>query len=153
MSTHNQIDTAAAGHAGAGGPEISLFRYKDEWERKDTATPAPPPEGTPRTSPARYAGEYEEIGAEIGRLVDVKNRAHGDSFHRCGAIMQILYPVGIKPEQMDDALAIVRIVDEFFRLGNKRDTFGEDPWENITGYGILKCRKQPEQGGPIEGQP
>ncbi|MFH2073924.1 MAG: hypothetical protein ABIJ57_01065 [Pseudomonadota bacterium] len=31
---------------------------------------------------------YEEIGQTIGRLVDKKNRAYGDSFHRSGEIIK-----------------------------------------------------------------
>jgi len=85
-------------------------------------------------------GNYEEIGARIGALVDKKNAAYGNSIHDAGKVMRILYPHGIKPEQMDDALAQIRILDKMFRIANKKTAFGENPFEDIAGYGILKCR-------------
>jgi hypothetical protein len=98
----------------------------------------PPPPGEPER---RLPGYYEGLGRRIGALVDRKNRAYGDSFHRSGKIMRILYPDGIRPDQMDDALAIIRILDKMFRLATRRDAFGENPWEDIAGYAILKNRE------------
>jgi hypothetical protein len=101
-------------------------------------------------TPAPRAGYYEGLGRSIGALVDRKNRAYGDSFHRSGQIMRILYPDGIRPDQMDDALAIIRILDKFFRLASRKgcDAFGEDPWEDVAGYAILKNRDdRPKTGG------
>ena len=34
-------------------------------------------------------------------------------------------------------LAITRVVDKLFRIANKKDAFGENPWQDIAGYGIL----------------
>jgi hypothetical protein len=90
-------------------------------------------------------GKYEEIGAVIGRLVDKKNKAYGDGFGKTGAILKILYPHRITPEQYDDVLAIVRILDKFFRLAtNRKDPMGGNPWGDVAGYGILKCRDMEE---------
>lgn len=83
---------------------------------------------------------YEEIGARIGALVDKKNAAYGNAVHDAGKVMRVLYPNGIRADQMDDALAIVRILDKMFRIANKKTAFGENPFEDIAGYGILKCR-------------
>jgi len=95
-------------------------------------------------------GQYEEIGARIGALVDKKNAAYGNSIHDAGHVMRILYPKGISPEQMDDALALVRILDKMFRIANKKNAFGENPFEDIAGYGILKCReKSPHDRGHV----
>lgn len=80
---------------------------------------------------------YAQIGEEIGKLVQEKNEAYGDSFSRSGEIMQILYPTGIAPEQYIDALSVVRVLDKLFRIANKRDAFGESPWQDIIGYAIL----------------
>ena len=84
---------------------------------------------------------YEQIGAEIGRLVTEKQVAYGDSFGKSGDVLRILYPDGIKPEHYDDALAVVRIVDKLFRIANSRDAFGESPYKDIAGYGILGVGK------------
>ena len=81
--------------------------------------------------------QYEKIGTEIGRLVQKKNEAYGDSFGQASKILEVLYPDGIKPSQYRDALAITRVIDKLFRLANKKDAFGESPWRDICGYAIL----------------
>lgn len=80
---------------------------------------------------------YREIGEEIGRLVQEKNEAYGDSFGQACRILEVLYPTGINPAQYRDALAITRVIDKLFRLANKKDAFGESPWRDICGYAIL----------------
>ena len=91
------------------------------------------------------ATQFERIAAEIGKLVTEKNAAYGDSFARCGDILRILYPNGIKPEQYDDMLGIVRVEDKCFRIANKKDAFGESPWRDIAGYGILGAAKDEQK--------
>ena len=81
---------------------------------------------------------YEMIGSVIGRATDSKNTAYGDSIHRSGAVLRILYPHGIATEQYDDAQAVVRIIDKLFRIATKKAAFGENPFRDIAGYGILK---------------
>jgi hypothetical protein len=81
--------------------------------------------------------KYKQIGEEIGSLVDEKNAAYGSSFAESYKILSVLYPNGIQPEQYTDALAIIRIIDKLFRLANKKDAFGESPWNDIAGYAIL----------------
>lgn len=83
------------------------------------------------------SGRYKAAGAQIGELVDQKQAAYGDAFGKSGAVMRILYPNGISPEQMDDALAVVRVLDKLFRIATDRDALGESPWRDITGYGLL----------------
>ena len=81
--------------------------------------------------------DYESIGRQVGKLVQEKNKAYGDSFGRASKILEVLYPNGIKPEQYSDALAITRVLDKLFRLANKKDAFGESPWRDICGYAVL----------------
>jgi hypothetical protein len=80
---------------------------------------------------------YESLGAEVGRLVATKQRAYGDAFGRAGPIMRILYPRGVPPAALDDALAVVRVLDKLFRIATDRDALGESPWQDIVGYGLL----------------
>lgn len=87
--------------------------------------------------PFIHAGKYEAIAQKIGHLVDRKNAAYGDSFNRSGEILAILYPEGIRPEQYRDALAVTRVVDKLFRIATAKEAFGESPWKDIAGYGIL----------------
>ena len=92
--------------------------------------------------PSGINGKYERIGADIGALVDRKNTAYGNSIHEAGQIVRILYPRGINPDQYDDVLALIRIIDKMFRIANDKKAFGEDPFMDIAGYGILKCRRR-----------
>ena len=84
---------------------------------------------------------YEEEGQKIGKLVDKKNHAYGDSFRLSGDILKVLYPKGIKSEQYNDMLAVVRVIDKIFRIATDRDALGEDPWGDIAGYAILRARQ------------
>ena len=85
--------------------------------------------------------KFADIGESVGALVDEKQAAYGDSFGKAGKIMRVLYPEGIRPDQMDDALCIVRIVDKLFRIATDRDALGESPYRDIAGYGLLGARR------------
>lgn len=84
---------------------------------------------------------YTTIAAEIAATVVTKQAAYGDSFGKSGEVMCILYPDGIEPEQMDDALCVVRIVDKLFRIATARDALGESPYRDIAGYALLGASK------------
>lgn len=80
---------------------------------------------------------YQEIGNEIGKLVQTKQEAYGNSFGKAGNVLREMYPDGITPDQYDDALCIVRILDKLFRIATKKDAFGESPYRDICGYALL----------------
>ena len=91
---------------------------------------------------------FSRLGREIGELVADKQEAYGDSFGKAGEVMRILYPAGISPSQMDDALAVVRVIDKLFRVATDRDALGESPWRDIVGYallGVARCEVKREQ--------
>jgi hypothetical protein len=88
---------------------------------------------------------FVKFGEEIGNLVAEKNEAYGDSFGKIGNVMRELYPNGINIEQMDDALTVVRVIDKLFRIATKKDAFGESPWKDICGYGLLGWRRDEEK--------
>jgi hypothetical protein len=96
------------------------------------------------------SGPWERIGAEIGRLVEQKQAAYGDSFGRAGAVMRALYPAGIPPEKLDDALTVVRVVDKLFRIATDRDALGESPWRDVAGYALLSVARVEAQRPPAE---
>ena len=81
--------------------------------------------------------EFEVIAAQLGQIVTAKNLAYGNSMATSGAALRLLYPQGIRPEQMDDALLIARIWDKLQRIATDRDALGESPYMDIAGYGIL----------------
>jgi hypothetical protein len=80
---------------------------------------------------------FMAIAKQAGELVSEKNMAYGKSFHRSGDFLKLLYPDGIKPDQYQDALALVRVFDKQMRIATAKDAFGESPWGDICGYGIL----------------
>lgn len=85
--------------------------------------------------------DFVQIGNEIGKLVQEKNQAYGDSYAKSGDFLRLLYPDGIKPEQYDDMLGNVRVFDKQMRIATRKGAFGENPWGDIAGYGILGVAK------------
>ncbi len=86
--------------------------------------------------------DYSGIGMEIGKLVEEKQAAYGDSFGKSGDVLRALYPTGISLEQFNDALTVVRVVDKLFRIATNRDALGESPWRDIAGYSLLAVERQ-----------
>ena len=80
---------------------------------------------------------YSDIGKKVGKLVIDKNAAYGDSFGKSGECLRQMYPNGIKPEQYDDLLTLVRILDKLFRIASNPTAFSENPYQDIVGYGLL----------------
>lgn len=90
--------------------------------------------------------DLAEIGREVGELCREKNNAYGSSFAKSGEVMRMLYPDGIRPENMTDAMLVVRVIDKLFRVATDRDAFGESPWRDIAGYGVLGTAKDEQRG-------
>ncbi len=84
---------------------------------------------------------YEQLGISVGKLVDEKQAAYGNSFGKAGEFLKLLYPDCIKPEQYHNALALVRIFDKQMRIATDKDAFGENPYKDIVGYGLLGMGK------------
>lgn len=84
---------------------------------------------------------YSKIGQEIGKLVESKQAAYGDSFGKSGQVLRLLYPDGIPTEKLDDALTVVRVVDKLFRIATAKDAFGESPWSDVCGYAVLSIHR------------
>lgn len=88
---------------------------------------------------------YADIGRDVGVTVQEKQAAYGDSFGKSGEVMRILYPDGIPPSKLDDALTVVRVLDKLFRIATDRDALGESPWRDIAGYALLSVARQEKQ--------
>ena len=100
-------------------------------------------------------GKYKELAEQIGNLVEEKNAAYGNSFDQAGEFLRLLYPNGIPPEAYGDMLCVVRIFDKLKRIATNKDAFGESPYGDIIGYGLLGLhkdklagRKTPELAAP-----
>ena len=97
--------------------------------------------------------KYVLLAQEIGATVEEKQLAYGDSFGKAGQVMQILYPNGIAPEQMSDALCVVRIIDKLFRIATDRDALAESPYRDIAGYALLGAsRVEAANGSQLRGR-
>jgi hypothetical protein len=92
---------------------------------------------------------YEEIGEKLGQLVAEKNAAYGSAFDKSGEILRVLYPNGIRPDQYTDALGTIRVIDKLFRIATAKDAFGESPWQDIAGYGILGASRKENESRQI----
>ena len=84
---------------------------------------------------------YDDVGKSLGLLVNKKQEAYGDSFGKSGEVLRILYPDGVKSDQLDDMLTIVRILDKLFRIATSPDAFSENPWADIGGYSLLGMKR------------
>lgn len=86
-------------------------------------------------------GKYKELAERIGNLVDDKNAAYGSSFDQAGDFLKLLYPDGIPVASYTDMLCVVRIFDKLKRIATRKDAFGESPYGDIVGYGLLGLYK------------
>ena len=86
--------------------------------------------------------EFMPIAISIANLVKEKNLAYGDAFGKSGEILKTLFPNGVAPEQYDNMLTIVRVLDKLFRIATDKDAFGENPWRDIGGYSLLAVRQE-----------
>ena len=84
---------------------------------------------------------FEQVGAEVGALVDKKNLAYGNSFELSGEFMKILFPNGIQPSQYTDMLLLIRMFDKMMRIANQKEAFDESPYADLAGYSILGTAK------------
>lgn len=104
-------------------------------------------------------GKYTDLAEKIGKLVDEKNAAYGSSFDQAGDFLKLLYPDGIPVDSYTDMLCVVRIFDKLKRIATRKDAFGESPYGDIVGYGLLGLYKdggsqkventEPEPSAPI----
>jgi hypothetical protein len=83
----------------------------------------------------------ERVGLGVTALCVEKNKAYGSSFEKAGEFLRLLYPDGLRPEQYGDALLLVRIFDKQMRVATNPAAFGESPYRDIAGYGLLGAAK------------
>ena len=95
---------------------------------------------------------YSNLGTAIGRLVEEKDQAYGSSFQRSREILKVLYPDGVQPNQYGDMLAITRVIDKLFRIANRKEAFGENPWQDIAGYGLLGVANEMDEEEKVTGE-
>jgi hypothetical protein len=92
------------------------------------------------TDPYRKS-DLASLANELGALLVEKNQAYGSSFEKSGEFLRLLFPHGIQPHQYGDVLLLVRIFDKQMRIATRKDAFGESPYRDLAGYGILGAAK------------
>lgn len=76
---------------------------------------------------------------DLGETLIKKNRAYGDSVNKNQAVLRALYPDGVKPEQFQDFLFVVRMLDKVARIcRGDNSAFNEDAWFDLAGYAVLR---------------
>lgn len=81
------------------------------------------------------------LGAKLGAFVQIKNAAYGESFGKAGPFLALLCPDGLPTDRFTDALLCVRVFDKLMRIMTRKDAFGESPWLDVAGYGLLGAHK------------
>ena len=89
---------------------------------------------------------YEATGAAVGRMVTRKQAQYGDSFRAVPQIMAVLYPDGIRPDQYQDVLTVVRMIDKLKRIATRHPSDAESPWKDIAGYAVLALHHELQAG-------
>ena len=88
-----------------------------------------------------------EVGHNLADFVVSKNLAYGDAVTVSEAVMLALFPDGIPPEKIGDALLMVRTIDKLCRIARGDKTaFGESPWSDVGGYGVLGATRDKIRG-------
>lgn len=95
-------------------------------------------------------GKYELEGKNLGRLVDEKQAAYGDSIAQTEKLMHVFlsrYEEGdtykIPKSLLNHILLQVRIIDKQNRIFSNPDgdLMDESPYKDIAGYGLLGNKK------------
>lgn len=81
--------------------------------------------------------DFAGTGRAIGELVEEKNTAYGSAFADSARFLELLYPSGVPLSAYTDVLLMVRIFDKMKRIATAKDAFGEDPFRDIAGYGVI----------------
>jgi len=84
--------------------------------------------------------DYEELGRQIGALVEQKQIEYGDAVSVTADVLKVLYPDGVDVEDFRDLLLVTRVVDKLCPIahGNQGDEYA---WQDIAGYGLLWMRR------------
>lgn len=85
---------------------------------------------------------FIDIATDIAAEVTEKDKAYGSAFDKCENYLNILYPEGIRPEQYQVMLMLVRDFDKNMRIVNAPDAFGESPFRDKIGYALLGERSR-----------
>lgn len=92
--------------------------------------------------------DYEQKGQQIGKLVTEKQKSYGDSVDKAFRIFKIFLEDYYDENQkayivtedlLQQMLLKLRVTDKLNRIASNPsfDLMGENPWQDIAGYGLL----------------
>lgn len=90
---------------------------------------------------------FDIVAIGVGKLVTRKDKAYGSAVKKGAPFLRMLFPNGIHPDRYEDLLLIIRIYDKLMRLATRKDAFGESPYHDIAGYGVLGVEKDSQWEG------
>ena len=76
---------------------------------------------------------FEEIGKEIGALVQEKNKNYSDSYSQTQDFLKLFYPNGIPSSSIKDVSILIRIFDKLKMIASQKNSFNEDPYKELVG--------------------
>jgi hypothetical protein len=81
-----------------------------------------------------------DVFAELADLVDRKQQAYGRAFDTTADVMRLLYPRGVRVDQLDEVPFVTRIVEKLTRITRGEGAFalGEDAWSDIAGISGIR---------------
>lgn len=94
---------------------------------------------------------FREVAEQVGQLVTEKDAAYGSAVQTAPQALALLFPDGILPGRYGDASLLVRMWDKMMRIAHRKDAFGESPYRDIAGYGVLgACRDEQPKAGDVK---
>lgn len=83
---------------------------------------------------------FDKLGGLIGKFLKYKNHEYNNSHEKATKCIEILFPNGIKFEQYNDFIGIIRILDKISRISNG-NLGTENAWVDLLGYAFLEVLK------------
>ena len=84
--------------------------------------------------------KLSEYANEIGKLVEEKDIAYGNSFDKSEEFLKLLYPNGITLDKYADMLCLIRMFDKQMRIATNKGAFNENTYQDLAGYSLLGWR-------------
>lgn len=87
---------------------------------------------------------FRDIAVETAEILEIKNRAYGNSFNKTSEFLKLLFPDGVVDDQYCHLMYIIRVLDKIGRIANSSLLPPEegiiDAYKDINGYTTLMLK-------------
>ena len=87
---------------------------------------------------------FKDIASETAEILEIKNRAYGNSFNKTTEFLKLLFPDGVVDDQYCHLMYIIRVLDKIGRIANSSLLPPEegvvDAYKDINGYTTLMLK-------------